>query len=274
MKKLNLFLSTILLMWMVGANAHGPVRQKLQESIKIDASVDVVWDKLQDFGTVTWLPMVESVEASGENEKGATRVLTLKDGGTISEKLKKHDEKKMSYSYKITDMSVVKTIHHSGVDEPVKVLPVTDYTATIMVKEDGKGAEVTWKAAYYRGYMNNNPPAELNEEAARDAIQTVFLAGLENLKSMAESNQPVESTSKSVEEPVKDDKAGTKTESKVVSDSNYPAANFEPEVIFIDEDSANKGSANESAASSAKGEKSVFDAKYPAANFEPKVIYP
>lgn len=255
-------------MWMVDASAHGPVRQKFKESIKINAPTNVVWDKLHDFGVVNWLPMVESVDASGGNKKGASRVLTLKDGKTISEELKKYDEKKMSYSYKITDMTVVKTIHHSGADEPIKVLPVTDYVATIMVKEDGKGSEVTWKAAYYRGYMNNNPPAELNEDAAKNAIQTVFLAGLENLKSMAESNQSVESTSKSIAEPVTTDKTEATPENKAVSDANYPAANFEPRVIYIDEGSANKITA------SAQSKKSAFDRKYPAANFEPKIIYP
>ncbi len=34
--------------------------------------------------------------------------------------------------------------------------------------------------------MNNNPPEELNEDAARHAIKTVFRAGLENLKAIAE----------------------------------------------------------------------------------------
>ena len=269
MKNLSLFLSIMLLMWVAGANAHGPVRQTFKESIKIDSSADIVWDKLKDFGDVSWLPMVGSVDATGENTKGATRILTLKEGGTISEKLKKYDEKKMSYSYKITDMSVVNTIHHSGVEEPIKVLPVTDYTSTIVVKEDGKGAEVTWSAAYYRGYMNNNPPEELNEDAARQAIQTVFRAGLENLKGIAESNQPVESTHKETEKSITSDESSNKAEVKAVSDSNYPAANFEPKVIYYD-----KGLAKKDVMVGSNGEKSVFDSKYPAANFEPKVIYP
>lgn len=50
-------------------------------------------------------------------------------------------------------------------------------------------------------------------------------------------------------------------------DSNFPAANFQPKILYVDA-SAAKASAG------VKGEKSVFDPKYPAANFEPKVIYP
>lgn len=49
-------------------------------------------------------------------------------------------------------------------------------------------------------------------------------------------------------------------------DSEFPAASFEPKVLFVD--------ASAASASSATGERSDFDPKYPAANFEPKVIYP
>lgn len=51
-------------------------------------------------------------------------------------------------------------------------------------------------------------------------------------------------------------------------DEAYPAANFKPTVLFVDP------SAAASSASTSTGETSSFDPKYPAANFEPKVIYP
>ncbi len=50
-------------------------------------------------------------------------------------------------------------------------------------------------------------------------------------------------------------------------DPNYPAASFEPKILYVDASAAK-------ASDGVKGEKSVFDPKYPAANFEPKVIYP
>ena len=50
-------------------------------------------------------------------------------------------------------------------------------------------------------------------------------------------------------------------------DPNFPAANFQPKILYVDASAAK-------APSGVKGEKSVFDPKYPAANFEPKVIYP
>ena len=54
-----------------------------------------------------------------------------------------------------------------------------------------------------------------------------------------------------------------------VYDSDYPAANFEPKVLYQDKDAIKTTSTL-----TFQGEKSVFDPNYPAANFEPKVIYP
>lgn len=47
----------------------------------------------------------------------------------------------------------------------------------------------------------------------------------------------------------------------------YPAANFQPKVIYLDKELAKNFLPF-------VGEKAKFDPKYPAATFEPKVIYP
>jgi hypothetical protein len=56
------------------------------------------------------------------------------------------------------------------------------------------------------------------------------------------------------------------------SDDQYPAANFQPKVIYIDKDSVK--SSPKCPAQTPAEKKTEFDPKYPAANFEPKVIYP
>jgi hypothetical protein len=53
----------------------------------------------------------------------------------------------------------------------------------------------------------------------------------------------------------------TKETSQEANDPKYPASNFTPSVIFIDKQAANQS-------------EEVFDPKYPAANFKPRVIYP
>ena len=186
MKKITLIVSVLLSFFTTVANAHGPVRQKAEEQITINAPAEKVWSIIQNFGDMSWHPDIFNTTSEGGNKKGATRVLTLKDGGTIKEELKKYDETKMSYAYKITEMSTAKTIIHAGAEEKVPVLPVDNYSATIEVEAKGDTSVVNWTAGYYRAYTNNNPPAEMNEEAANAAVAAVLKTGLINLKTLAE----------------------------------------------------------------------------------------
>jgi carbon monoxide dehydrogenase subunit G len=186
MKKITLIASALLFLFTGVASAHGPVRQKAEEQITINAPADKVWAIIKNFGDMSWLPTVGNTSAEGGDKKGATRVLTLKDGGTIKEELKKYDEAKMSYAYKIIEMSTAKTITHAGVEEKVPALPVDNYSASIEVEAKGDTSVVSWTAGYYRAYTNNNPPAEMNEEAANAAVGAVLKTGLINLKALAE----------------------------------------------------------------------------------------
>ncbi len=181
MKKISLFISLALFFFSAVATAHGPVRGKMTATLLIDAPADKVWGVISDFGDMSWHPAMASSSADKGNKKGSVRVLTLKGGGKITEELKAYKENKMSYKYKITDMSSVKTIHHAGKDEDVPVLPVENYQATITVKPKGNKSVVTWVATYYRGYVNNNPPEELNEKAADTAVTAVLTDGLVHL---------------------------------------------------------------------------------------------
>jgi mxaD protein len=135
---------------------------------------------------MSWHPDIFNTSSEGGNKKGGTRVLTLKDGNTITEELKKYDDAKMSYAYKITEMSTAKTITHAGVEEKVPALPVDNYSASIEITAKGDSSVVAWTAGYYRAYTNNNPPEEMNEETANAAVNAVLKAGLISLKALAE----------------------------------------------------------------------------------------
>lgn len=186
MKKIS-FLAFFLFLFSAVSYAHGPVRGKMTATVDIEAPAEKVWEIIKNFDDMSWHPGIKVTKATGGNEAGATRELAV-DGGTITEELKSYDAKKMSYKYKITDMSVVKTIQHSGQDENVPVLPVDNYQGIITVKKKGNSAEVTWVATYYRGYMNNNPPEELNEETADAAVTHVLKTGLTSLLHKFEPN--------------------------------------------------------------------------------------
>ncbi len=178
MKKISLFISLALVFFATAATAHGPVRGKLTLTLTVDAPADQVWNVISNYDDMSWHPSISNTTADKGNDKGSVRVLTLDDGGTITEELKAYKADKMSYKYKITDMSTVKTIQHAGQDEDIPVLPVENYQATISVKEKGNKSILTWVATYYRGYVNNNPPEELNEEAADKAVTAVLTEGM------------------------------------------------------------------------------------------------
>jgi carbon monoxide dehydrogenase subunit G len=186
MKKITLVASVLLFFFTAIASAHGPVRQKAEEQITINAPAEKVWAIIKNFDDMSWHPGISKTTAEGGNTKGATRVLTLTEGGTVTEVLKKYDEEKMSYAYKMTDISTEKTIIHAGVEEKVPVLPVDNYSATIEVEAKGDTSVVSWTAGYYRAYTNNNPPAEMNEATANAEVTAILKKGLLNLKALAE----------------------------------------------------------------------------------------
>src|SRR4051794_32710908 len=158
------------------AFAHGPTRQKVRESIEINAPPAKVWAVIGNFQDMGWLQPVSKTEGEKSNEIGATRRLTLSPGATVDEELYKHDAEKMTYSYRITAVDV-------------KVLPVTNYSSTLTVSSgaDGKGAVLEWTGAFYRGYPLNDPPPELSDEAAVTAVSGLYRAGLAALKKKIES---------------------------------------------------------------------------------------
>jgi hypothetical protein len=156
------------------ASAHGPSRQKVVETIEINAPADKVWAVIGNFQDMSWHPVFTKTEGTGGNDANATRKLTLASGGTIDEKLVKYNAEAKSLSYEITNVDV-------------KVVPVTNYAATISVSGTGDKSTVEWKSAFYRGYVNNDPPPELSDEAAVKAITGVFKDGLAALKTKIET---------------------------------------------------------------------------------------
>ena len=154
--------------------AHGPTRQKVTDTIEINAPAEKVWAVIGNFQDMSWHPAFTKTEGTGGNEQGATRKLTLASGATIDEKLNKFDAAGKTYSYEITAVDV-------------KVVPVTNYSSTISVSGTGDKSTVEWKGAFYRGYVNNDPPPELSDEAAVKAITGVYKDGLAALKKKVEA---------------------------------------------------------------------------------------
>jgi hypothetical protein len=162
----------------MAAQAHGPTRQKVTLSVEVSAAPADVWAVIGNFQDMSWHPAVFSSTGDGGNDIDATRQLVLgaEGGPTIDEILYKYSAEKMSYSYRITEVAV-------------EVLPVTNYSSHLTVKPAGDGGSmVEWRGAFYRGYPNNDPPPELNDEAAIAAVSGVYQAGLDALAARFANN--------------------------------------------------------------------------------------
>jgi mxaD protein len=146
---------------------------RVKETIEINAPADVVWAKVGNFGDMGWHPAVTKTEVTSgnNNEVGATRVLVLPDGGKINEVLTSRDDGSMTMKYDITE----------------SVLPLRDYSATILVQSAGDGkSTVTWRSMFKRQDPANPPQAGQDDQTAKDAILNIFRSGLDNLKKVSE----------------------------------------------------------------------------------------
>lgn len=147
---------------------------KVTKNVTIDAPAAAVWSKAKDFGSLnTWHPAVDTdqIVEGKDNKVGAVRLLTLKGGGTIREKLLGFSDSGKTFKYSIVE----------------GVLPVSDYTSTFTVKAAGKNkSEVTWVGEFKRKNTGENPGDKENDKTATDTIAGVYQAGLDNLKKVLE----------------------------------------------------------------------------------------
>jgi carbon monoxide dehydrogenase subunit G len=172
-RALAVLAASLLLAASASSLAHGPTRQKVTEKITIEAPPDAVWAAIKNFDALKdWHPAVAESPADKGNTVGSVRTLKLKGGGTLVETLEGYDDAQKKYSYRAKDGGA---------------LPVTNYTSSLSVVADGGKSLVEWRGAFYRGFPNNNPPPEQNDEAALKAVTGVYQSGLGNLKKLIES---------------------------------------------------------------------------------------
>jgi mxaD protein len=149
---------------------HGPTPQKVDETVEIKAAPAAVWAIAGDFaGIAKWDAEVKASEGSTKK-----RVMTLKNGEKITEEVDEYDPAHMTYTYRMLDPNL-------------KALPASSYSATLVVTAGAQGGtQVQWYGRVYRGDTGNEPPEELDDEAAKTALSKLFKAGLEGIKAKAE----------------------------------------------------------------------------------------
>jgi mxaD protein len=154
------------------AQAHGPTPQKISQAVDIEAAPERVWAAIKDFGGISrWHPALRASKADKGNAPGSTRTLTFKTGGKLTEGLDEYDAAAHSYAYRMGEGNL-------------KALPLSSYSASIAVLPGAApgSSRVEWNARGYRGDTSNEPPEELSDAAAVEAISGFMRSGLDALK--------------------------------------------------------------------------------------------
>jgi mxaD protein len=146
----------------------------VNETIAINADAKTVWARASTFGGIgKWHPDVKSVTATGGDAPGAARELTLA-GGVLKEGLDEFDPAAFKLAYRLAEPNL-------------DAMPVSTYFVTFTVKPAaGGGSEVSWFGRLYRGDTGNEPPDNLNDDAARAAMSAFLRNGLQGLKKAVE----------------------------------------------------------------------------------------
>jgi len=173
--KLTMLFSAIVLTACAGSGGVTTSASSLSvvEKVAINASASQVWAKVNNFGDLgAWHPAVAKTEIvdGTNNEKGAVRLLTLQDGGQITETLTAYQPELNAYSYVI----------NKG------VLPVSAYASTIQVLPTATGSEVIWRGNFKRKDLSANPAKGQDDETATTTISAVYRGGLDHLKKISE----------------------------------------------------------------------------------------
>ena len=128
----------------------------VKQELPVPAST--VWSTIGNFNALQdWHPAVEKSELE---DGGTRRRLHLVGGGEIVEELKAKDDSGRNYTYTILSSP----------------LPVANYKSTITVNQDADGnAVVEWAGEF-------EPVGAASE--AENVIQSIYDAGLQNLKKM------------------------------------------------------------------------------------------
>lgn len=165
----------------LSAFGHGPSPQKVVKEVVIKAEPAKVWAAVKDFGGIQkWHPAVAEakLEDRKDTDSDATlvhRILTLKDGGSIVEKLREANDSDMKLDYKMVEGTI----------------PVSNYRAVMQVKA-GPGAgesTLTWTGRFYnKANSMEAKPGEDNPTAVA-AINGIYDAGLAGLKQMLEKQE-------------------------------------------------------------------------------------
>jgi len=158
-----------------GADAN---ELSVHQSIHINAPAAAVWAVAGDFnGLPRWLSgIVESRIVLGKNNQiGAIRELTRRNGTKVTERLIDYDPVQMRAGYTYVDGMVM----------------ASDYFPVLQVKDAGDGTSIVdWSARFKRvAYAQDPPPPGQDDQTLTELYNKIYKGGLESLKRYVEGSQ-------------------------------------------------------------------------------------
>lgn len=137
----------------------------VKETTIVSAGPDKVWAVLGKFsGLPGWHPAVAATDIvkGVDNQRGAVRSITTRDGARIVEELLAYDASKHNMTYRIN----------------ASPLPVTGYVSTLAVAPSGTGSKITWESRFKR-----DPAArDVDDAKARDIVAGMYQSGFAGLR--------------------------------------------------------------------------------------------
>ncbi|GAC1387633.1 MAG: SRPBCC family protein [Marmoricola sp.] len=135
--------------------SEGDGMAQVERSKRFGTSAEDMWRRIGDFqGIDAWHP---AIAGCASREGGEVRELALPDGNKVVERLVAQTDN--SYTYRILDAGP---------------LPVSDYEATIAVRDgDAGGSVIDWRATF--------TPVGSSEADAVEVIAGIFEGGLDAL---------------------------------------------------------------------------------------------
>ncbi|HEX5304495.1 MAG TPA: SRPBCC family protein [Dyella sp.] len=136
----------------------------VSESVELNAPAEAVWNTVGDFGAAQrYLAVVERCDLS-HHGSSTERLLHLKGGGSVRERLVLSNDEDRSLRYTI-------------VESP---LPVADYVSTVRVDPvDDARCRVTWASTF--------EPRDSSDAEAREAITGIYRMGFDGLRQLHET---------------------------------------------------------------------------------------
>ncbi|HWW08175.1 SRPBCC family protein [Collimonas sp.] len=147
-----------------------PINKKnlfVMQKLDLAISVEKTWEILKDFnGMASWHPAVANsrIIKGNNNQEGAVRLLSLHDGGSITEELLDYCEQSHSIAYNISDCQ----------------LPISEYISVLTVHAAGQGSLVIWQGSFKR--KHEEPVSGADDETAKKIVTGIYTAGFDGLK--------------------------------------------------------------------------------------------